>query len=249
MVKSIKREKRGRKGMVNKKWLFGIGIVLLFFLLSGCGLGASSNKDVDKGNEEPPKQKKMAATFETLVSSKQQNNTVIVEYKTKNISDKMVKLTFPTGLKVDYIIYDEQGTKVKQYSDVVMATQAIVEVELQNGEEINQEFTISDLSNGKYVVELFLTAKEEEAKGALGAVDLLINNSPSTKGTGDLIGQMDPHTVEIMMNGVPTAFQLSEEAIDQLPLLNDGEGATFMYSTKALEGNIEQKTIEKFIFE
>ena len=230
--------------MAFKKLIFVVCTAFLFFLLAGCG--TNTNKTSGGNNEESPKKDKVAATFETSVSSKEVNNNTIVQYKMKNISGKTLNLTFPTGLKVDYIIYDEQEKKVKQYSDDVLATQAIVEVALENGKEISQEFTISDLPNGKYVMEIFLTAKEEKASGFM---DLLIENSSKITGSGVLVGQMDPHTIEIMIDGIPTAFQLTEEAQLQLPLLKDGETISFTYTKQVIEGDLEQKTIEKFIFE
>jgi hypothetical protein len=239
---------KGDHGMANKKWHFVIFTAFLFVLLTGCGLGANSsnNNRNEENQDETPKQEKAAATLETSVASTGVNNDTILHYKTKNVSGKTINLTFPSGLKVDYIIYDEQEKKVKQYSDDVMATQAIVKVALENGEEITQDFTISDLPNGKYVVEIFLTANEEKAKGFM---DLLIENAPFLNGSGELSGQMDPHTVEIMVDGEPTAFQLSEDAQLQLPLLNEGETVSYLYTEKVIEGELKQKTIEKFVIE
>ena len=227
--------------MANKKWLFVIWSAILVILLAGCGIGANSNKSSD--DEKDPVQEEVKATFETSVSTKEQNNTAIIGYKAKNISGKTQNLTFPNGLKVDYIVYDEQGKKVKQYSDEVMATQAIVNLALENNQVIAQEFTISDLPKGKYKIEIFLTAKEEKAKGM---IDLLIEGTKQLKGTGVLVGQVDPHSVEITVDGKATAFQLSQQAQQQLPLVKDGDTVSFTYTTKIIEEGLEQKTIEKF---
>jgi NurA-like 5'-3' nuclease len=112
---------------------------------------------------------------------------------------------------------------------------------LENNQEIAKEFTISDLPNGQYRIEVFLTAKEEEAKAV---TDLIVKNSFSN-GTGILGEQMDPHTIEIDMEGKKVAFQLSEAAKKQLPVMKEGELVAFVYN----ENELDQKIIEKFIIE
>lgn len=215
---------------------------LVFGLLTGCGIGANTDGSSEGRNGEEPKQNEVASKFHTSIATKEENNSVIVQYKVKNISGKPQQLTFPSGLKVDYILYDESGNKVKQYSEEVFSTQAIVEMTLENDQELAQEFTLTDLTNGNYKVEVFLTAKEEQAKVM---TDILIEKSLLTQASGVLVGQMDPHSVEIMIDGIPTAFQLTEVAQQQLSALKDGDQVTFIYT----ESEIEQKTIEKFLME
>ena len=151
------------------------------------------------------------------------------------------KLTLPSGLQADYIVYDEAGKKVKQYSDEVMSTQAIVEVMVENNQEISNEFTISDLYNGRYRIEVFLRAEEEQAKVV---TDLIIENTLYSKGSGVLVGQIDPHSIEMDIKGEKIAFQLKEEAIQQLPSLKEGSEITFVYTENEI-----QKTIERFLQE
>lgn len=63
------------------------------------------------------------------------------------------------------------------------------------------------------------------------------------EGKGTYLGQMDPHTIEISVDGVPSAFQLTDRAISQLASIQEGLEVQFVYT----ETNIEQKTIEKFV--
>ena len=70
--------------------------------------------------EESPTQNEIAASFHATIETKAENNTMIIHYKIKNLSGKTKKLTFTSGLEADYIVYDLQGKKVKQYSDEVM---------------------------------------------------------------------------------------------------------------------------------
>jgi hypothetical protein len=226
-----------------KKLIYILGTTIVIGLLTGCGMGSETKGSAEGSKVEKPNQNEneIAAKFHATIETKEENGTLIINYKVKNLSGKTQKLTFPSGLEADYIVYDQEGKKIKQYSDDVMSTQAIKELELENNQEITKEFTISDLANGTYRIEVFLTAKEEEAKVV---TDLIVKKSYS-KGTGVLVGQMDPHTIEIDIDGKKVAFQLTEEAQKQYPSLTEGEQVTFLYK----ENESGQKTIEKFVLE
>ena len=214
---------------------------LVIGLLTGCGTGATPKGNAEGTKKEPPILNEIAAKFHATIETKAVDNTMIINYKVKNLSGKTQKLTFTSGLVADYIVSDLEGKKVKQYSDEVMSTQAIKELELESNQEITKEFTINDLPNGHYKIEVFLTAKEEEAKVV---TDLIVKNSFS-QGTGVLVGQMDPHTVEIDIKGKKVAFQLTEEAIKQLPSQKEGRNVSFFY----IENKNGQKLIQRFLSE
>jgi hypothetical protein len=220
-------------------------IVLLFGLLSACGTGNQTNGNNEvmkkKVAAENPKQNEIAAKVHPSIEIKEENNSTIINYKVKNISGGPIKLFFPSGLQADYIVYDEEGKKVKQYSDEVMSTQAITEMTFDDNQEIQNSFTISDLYNGAYKIEVFLTAEEEQAKVVM---DLLVEKSLFTKASGVFTCQIDPHSIEVDIKGEKIAFQLKEEAIQQLPSLNEGSEIWFVYTENEI-----QKTIEKFLLE
>jgi hypothetical protein len=220
-------------------------IVLLVGLLSACGTGNQTNGNNEvmkkKVAAENPKQNEIAAKVHPSIEIKEENNSTIINYKVKNISGGPIKLFFPSGLQADYIVYDEEGKKVKQYSDEVMSTQAITEMTFDDNQEIQNSFTISDLYNGAYKIEVFLTAEEEQAKVVM---DLLVEKSLLTKASGVFTGQIDPHSIEVDIKGEKIAFQLKEEAIQQLPSLNEGSEIWFVYTENEI-----QKTIEKFLLE
>jgi hypothetical protein len=232
---------KGRKELRNNKLFFIISLALMIVLLAGCGTGDTTKGSAEGTKIELPKQNEIVTKFHATIETKAVNDKMIIKYKVKNLSGKPQNLTFTSGLEADYIVYDLKGKKVKQYSEEVMSTQAIKEIELANNQEITKEFTISDLPNGQYRIEVFLTAKEEEAKVV---TDLIVNNSFS-KGTGVLAGQMDPHTIEIDMEGKKVAFQLTEDAIKQLSSLKEGDQVSFLYK----ENETGQKLIQKFILE
>ncbi|MEH7548282.1 MULTISPECIES: BsuPI-related putative proteinase inhibitor [Bacillaceae] len=159
---------------MKKKLLLVIGSVLLASFLSGCGAGDKTNASWEVSKSVPPKQNEIAAAFLPQIVLRDDNGKILVRYTVKNISGEPKKLTFRTGLEADFIVYDASGKKVKQYSDEVMSTQVIKEMTIENNQTITKNFTITDLPNGKYRLEVFLTAKEEEAKAV---TDLIIKNS------------------------------------------------------------------------
>jgi hypothetical protein len=220
-------------------------IVLLVGLLSACGTGnqtIGNGKVVKEENQmDYRKQNEIAAKVHPSIEIKEENNSIIINYKVKNLSGGPLKLTFPSGLKADYIVYGEEGKKVKQYSEEVMSTQAITEMTFDNNQEIQHSFTISDLYNGTYKIEVFLTAKEEQARVVM---DLRVEKSLFTKASGVFTGQIDPHSIEVEMMGEKVAFQLKDEAIQQLQSLNEGSEISFVYTENEI-----QKTIEKFLIQ
>jgi Intracellular proteinase inhibitor len=222
-----------------------IMIVLLAGILSACGTGNQTNGNGDAVKKEnpvdQPKQSEIAASVHPSIEVKEENNSTIINYKVKNISGGPLNLSFPSGLQADYIVYDEQGKKVKQYSEEVMSTQAITEMTFDNNQEIQNSFTITDLYNGTYKIEVFLTAKEEQAKVVM---DLKVEKSLFTKAAGIFTGQIDPHSIEVDMKGEKVAFQLKEEARQQVSSLKEGSEISFVYTENEI-----QKSIEKFFLE
>jgi hypothetical protein len=101
--------------------------------------------------------------------------------------------------------------------------------------------SIIDLWDSPFLVNAILTAEEQ---GARVVTDLLVEKSITSKGLGKLVGQMDPHTVEIIIDGTPSAFQLNKTAIQQLAAMEDGDLVTFVN-----QDNNQQKTIDNFILE
>lgn len=227
--------------MVTKKILIVISSTVVIGLLASCGIETKSKGGVEGIKTETTEGNEIAANFLPTIDISAEKNETLVHYKVKNISGQTKKLTFPTGLEADYIVYDQAGKKVKQFSDEVASTQAIREITLENNQEMTNDFAITDLPNGQYKIEVFLTAKEEEAKSV---TNLIIKNS-FAKGSGTYVGQMDPHTIEIDMEGKKVAYQLSDEARNQLSSLQEGGTVSFHY----IENEAGQKVIQMFVEE
>lgn len=71
--------------------------------------------------------------------------------------------------------------------------------------------------------------------------------SDTKQGKGTWVGLEDSHSAEIMMNGVPESFQLSESVQGTADGLNSDDAVEFEYVEKAIEGeaSLKQKTITK----
>ncbi|MGO4889075.1 BsuPI-related putative proteinase inhibitor [Anaerobacillus sp. MEB173] len=218
-------------------------------LLVGCGTSDTNSEPevIDEGNEVEKEQgtDEEAAEVE-LVShvdiTNEEDGTVKVVYSVSNETDKEVELVFSSSLQADYIVYDEEGQKVAQYSDDAAFSMALQEHTLQPSEGLVNEFEIEGLPNGNYTIDLFLNLVEGEA---VTTEAFTVENSIYYKGVGLYVGQADPHTIEVELDGIPTAFQLTEHAQEQLVELEEGSEITFIYT----DTEIEQKTIERFILQ
>jgi len=235
--------------MSAKKTSIFITSILLIALLSACGTESKPTEtstepkptetSTDLKTEEAPNKEEISAKFQPTVELSEEGEATIINYKAVNVSGSEQKLTFTDGLQVDFIIYDEAGEVVKQLSKESSSTQVIEELTLAENDLLEKEFTITDLYNGEYKIEVFLTAKEDEAKVVS---DLIIKNSTYSKAVGELVGLMDPHTVEITVDGEAAAFQLTDIAQQQISTLKDGSQVSFIYKVAN-----EQKTIEEFL--
>jgi Intracellular proteinase inhibitor len=169
------------------------------------------------------------------------NGNVKLNYKAKNQTENVVTYTFPSGLTVDYIVYDSEGKKFTQYSDQVLSTLAIEEMTLKQGEEYQENFIIKGLPNGKYTIDVFLNTKEDQAKTSK---KFTVKNSIYNRTKGTLISWNDKaNTVQIMLGEKPTTFQMTDFVKEQLMPIEKGQEMDFIYS----DTKIELKTIEKII--
>jgi len=82
-------------------------------------------------------------------------------------------------------------------------------------------------------------AKEVKAK-VIKQFD--VRNSIYQHGEGKLVGLADPHTIEVNIDGKAVAFQLSDQAREQIKLYKDGDPISFIY----IENDSGQKEIKWF---
>lgn len=80
-----------------------------------------------------------------------------------------------------------------------------------------------------------------------GQTDPAGTDNETKQGSGSYTGQIDNHSVEIIVNGEPTSFQLSEGMDAVLEQLNKDDAVTFEYYEKAIEGDdtVKQRILTK----
>jgi hypothetical protein len=207
-------------------------------LLAGCG----ADQKTTGGSEKTPVEESIKVEDAILgnLQVSEENGKVFIRYEAKNVSDQKQNFSFRSGMKVDYILYNHEGKEIDRYSKNALATLALEEVALDSEEVISDEFVIDNLPNGNYSVEVFLNEPEQTAKEI---VPFEVTGSIYNQVVGTLTGRIDLHSVEVMIDGVPKAFQLTDFAQEQLMTVEDGIEIEFIYT----DTGIEAATIEKFI--
>lgn len=93
------------------------------------------------------------------------DGSFIFHYQLKNQTEKIVDFTFSNGMQYDYIIREEEsGEQVFQYSHDRAFTEAIVEKELLQGDNLTYRLEVptQDLEKGNYILEVWLTSESKE---------------------------------------------------------------------------------------
>ncbi|WP_159461969.1 BsuPI-related putative proteinase inhibitor [Salirhabdus sp. Marseille-P4669] len=97
------------------------------------------------------------------------NNTVL-HFKVKNQMDNMFTFHFDSSQRYEYIVKDDDGNVVSQYSKSKKFTSLAGEEPVKPGGSLDYEVTINDLPKGKYHVMFVLTAKEMQPKTSISFI-------------------------------------------------------------------------------
>ena len=136
--------------------------ILCILLLTACG----QETNTKKGSEDTPvnsdknfKRENDALLKANLIQKNKEDNDYLFVYTVENDKDQPVKLTFNSGQTFDYILKDQSGKTIIQYSKGKSFTQAIIEKELVKGAKLSHDIILKDLEPGKYTLEVWLTAQ------------------------------------------------------------------------------------------
>ncbi|WCN36776.1 BsuPI-related putative proteinase inhibitor [Aneurinibacillus uraniidurans] len=80
-------------------------------------------------------------------------------FSVKNQTEREHTLTFTSGQKFDYVIWNEKGEKVRQYSTNKMFTAVMSNLVLKQGQEETFTAPLEGLPAGTYKVKFWLTAQ------------------------------------------------------------------------------------------
>ncbi|MFC4737232.1 BsuPI-related putative proteinase inhibitor [Bacillus daqingensis] len=118
----------------------------------------------EPGNEEAMEGEADMGDLHLQADADEQDGEINVTLTLTNNGDSDAALDFRSGQKYDVKIYDSSGTKVYDYSEDMMFTQALETVELAAGESISYEVRASVNGEGPYQIEAAVTAAEVNGK-------------------------------------------------------------------------------------
>jgi hypothetical protein len=135
---------------------------LTLTLLTACG---GQSAPVDLPTSVDPAAGIVAGSMVPTLNAKIENGVVEVTFIVENQTEIEQQLTFNSGKKFDFIIYNKAGEKVYQSSDEKMYVQVVETVVLKQGEKLTfNEKLDASTANGAYAVEAWLTADQEEVR-------------------------------------------------------------------------------------
>lgn len=145
-------------------------ILFVLFVAAACGTTNSTDNSLTENNYSPStgsKEEKKRELEHTDSDSTLQANVQLEDdsfiFIVENTDENELDILFSSSQEYDYIFFDENGKKMKQHSEGMMYTQAIVETTLSSGESLT--YTVSadevkaDLPQGTYKIQfLFVGA-------------------------------------------------------------------------------------------
>lgn len=129
-------------------------ILLMGLLVTGCGTGKQvSNNDEDQGGA--------GIVAGEMAASLAEENPLIFQYEIKNQTEEEVTLEFTSSQRYDYSVKTKDGKEIFLFSSVANFLQALGEEKLKQGEALNYEIDLHELSleKGDYVLSVWMTPK------------------------------------------------------------------------------------------
>lgn len=147
--------------------------LFVLFAAAACGTTNSTNNSLtDTTNNSSPstgskeeKKRELEQTNpdSTLLANVQLEDDSFI-FIVENTDENELDILFSSSQEYDYIVFDENGKKIKQHSDGMMYTQAIVETTLSGGESLT--YTVSadevkaDLPPGTYKIQFLFAGAD-----------------------------------------------------------------------------------------
>lgn len=103
--------------------------------------------------------------FDASLSVEQYDKNYTAVFRIKNLTDKHKTLFFSNGQRYDYLL-SRGGEKIVKYSEGKFFIMAVQEIIMEQGEELVFRETLPALKPGTYLLEFWLTAKNQDIRSA-----------------------------------------------------------------------------------
>ncbi|RXJ02050.1 hypothetical protein DS745_08135 [Anaerobacillus alkaliphilus] len=229
---------------MKKYWKVLSSITLAAMIMAACGTVDTKQKEVvggspDTGYEEPTEETPELLLIEEdaiqveLVAK--ENVDKLYQFKLVNTTDKDITLTFANLQEYDFIIKDQTGSKVYQYSDDRMFGEAFVEKTIAAKDSIIMEIDLTEviptLDSGIYSLEIWSSARESD--GFRTEIELTVSNDVSSGSTSELaslVGIVDSNSIEMKdSSGNVKVYRLTEDVKAYLEVVPENEPVTINF--------------------
>lgn len=241
------------------KWFNILGTVFLLAALTACGTSEEKPAKMVNGtktvNATPSNQKDQQEDPESKLSGALTTNTkdgkLSYAFNVKNEGNSEAKMTFNSGQKFEYTLKDATGTVMYTYSMDKLFAQSISETIIPPGESLDMDVDVfeglNNLKPGTYTFEIFLTAEDHEDIKAetelnwggegegleeqAGSVKTSTSIDKAYPQTVIFVGLIDNNSIEVLENGSPVPYRLSEEVKETASQLKKNDKIVVHYVT------------------
>ncbi|RSD29576.1 BsuPI-related putative proteinase inhibitor [Mesobacillus subterraneus] len=131
-------------------------IILLGFLVTGCGTGNKVSNNEGKGGGG------QGIVAGEMAASLAEKSPLVFQYEVKNQTEEEVTLEFTSSQRFDYSVKNKAGEEIFLFSSVANFLQALGEEKVQQGESLTYEIDLNELNlePGNYTLTVWMTPKD-----------------------------------------------------------------------------------------
>lgn len=178
-------------------------VIISGMLMSACGTAPQQVGNTNGGNS--------GIVAGEISSSLLEKEAMLYEYHVKNQTEQEVTMKFSSSQRYDFSISTKDGKEMYKFSTVALFLNVEGEEVLKPGDELAYEINLTELGlpEGEYVLSVWMTPTTGEVYKVSKDVKITVTQD-IVQAEGVFIGQMDPHTIELEVDGAIMAFQTLE---------------------------------------
>lgn len=200
---------------MEKNWKLSSTITVAAILIVGCGINENDVKPVNgnQGDTETGYEKESGGDLGegegemdisqeklTVQLTAKENSDMKYEFKLVNETDQEIELSFASLQEFDFIIKDQGGNKVYQYSDDKAFGESMVQTTVAPNEahimEIDLKEAFESLESGSYILEVWSVPSEtDKLRTEIEISYSDINASRVETKEGYFVGMIDNNSV------------------------------------------------------